>query len=243
MTEPLFLADLNDPIPGSHVYLEGDEGRHAATVRRIRVGETIMVADGSGNAVRGPVIEVDRSVVVVEVEDVLHKPVPKVKYAVIQALAKGDRASLAIEAMTEMGVDEIIPWRSKRSVVKWAPERTEKHLMRWRSTVREATKQSRRFRVPIVSMPMTTGELVARIPLTALTLILHEEAEQPLSAIDLPDTGEIMVVVGPEGGIAPEELESLVAAGGRPVTVADAVLRTSTAGVVSLAQLQALNPR
>ncbi len=243
MTEPLFLADLNDPTPGSHVYLEGDEGRHAATVRRIRVGETIMVADGSGNAVRGPVTEVDRSVVVVEVEDVMHRPVPQVKYAVVQALAKGDRALQAIEAMTEIGVDEIIPWRSKRSVVKWAPERTERHLMRWRSTVREATKQSRRFRVPIVSMPVATDELIARIPLTALTLVLHEEAEQPLSAVPLPDQGEIMVVVGPEGGIAPDELEALVAAGGRPVTVADAVLRTSTAGVVGLAQLQALNPR
>ena len=229
--------------PGSLVYLEGDEGRHAATVRRIRVGETIMVADGSGTAVRGLATEVDKTSVTVEVEEVLHAPVHRVRYAVVQALAKGVRASQAIEAMREMGVDEIVPWQASRSVVRWVPERIERQLARWRATVREATKQSRRFRVPIVSMPVTTDELVARIPSTTLTLVLHEEAEEPLSAVQLPDEGEIMVVVGPEGGIAPEELEALVVAGGRPVTVADAVLRTSTAGVVGLAQLQALKPR
>lgn len=243
MTEPLFLANLDDPQPGGIVHLDGDEGRHAAVVRRIRVGEVIMVADGSGTAVRGPVTEVDRSSVSMTIDEVLHTPERPVTYVAIQALAKGDRSELAVEVMTEIGVDQIVPWRAQRSVVRWTPDRTERQLMRWRSTAREAAKQSRRFKVPVVTMPVTTPELVAGVPMTALMLVLHEDADEPLSSVDLPESGEIVIVIGPEGGISPDELEELVAAGAKVVNVSDAVLRTSTAGVVALAQLQALNSR
>lgn len=243
MTDPMFLAVLDDPQPGGTIHLEGDEGRHAAAVRRIRTGEVVLIADGAGTAVRGPVTEVDRAFVTVEIEEVLTSPAPTVRYIAVQALAKGDRGERAVEVMTEMGVDEIVPWRSSRAVVKWAPDRTERHLMRWRAIAREATKQSRRFRLPIVSLPVTISELVARVPQTALTLVLHEDAPDPLSAIEVPGQGDIMIVIGPEGGIAPDEADALVEAGARLVNVSDGVLRTSTAGVVALAQLQVLGTR
>ncbi|MFT3970040.1 MAG: 16S rRNA (uracil(1498)-N(3))-methyltransferase [Micropruina sp.] len=240
MTEALFLADLDSPAVGDTVAVTGDEGRHAAIVRRIRKGEVVLVSDGIGNAIRGPVVTADVNGLVVEVVEVLADPVRSLRFTVVQALAKGDRSELALEMLTELGVDEIVPWQASRSVVKWAPDRVERALARWRNIVREATKQSRRFRVPRVSPPLTTAELALRIPEPALTLVLHEGADAWPVVADLPAEGEVMIIVGPEGGLTPEELALFAEAGGRPTLIADAVLRTSTAGVVALAQLQAL---
>jgi 16S rRNA (uracil1498-N3)-methyltransferase len=236
----MFLADLESPQIGSTVQVTGDEGRHAVLVRRIRKGEIVLVSDGIGHAVRGPVQVADVNGLTVEVEQVLEAPTPKVRYVAVQALAKGDRAELALEMLTELGVDEIVPWQAGRSIVKWAPDRVERALHRWRSIAREATKQSRRFRVPRVSHPMTTAELALRIAEPNLTVVLHEGAQDWLHAAELPTEGEIMMIIGPEGGLSPEELDLFAQAGGRPTLISDAVLRTSTAGVVALAQLQAL---
>lgn len=243
MTEPLFLALLDAPETGQVVTLSGEEGRHAATVKRIRVGEVVLVSDGNGTAVRGPVLSAEKNEITVRVEAVLHDGDRPVKYIAVQALPKGERAEQAVEMLTELGVDEIVPWQAERSVVRWAADRVERGLTRWRATAREAAKQSRRFRVPTVSVPMTTGELVQRIGQTDLTLVLHEGAEVPLGRLELPATGEIMFIIGPEGGLTSAEVGAFVDAGAKPVLVADAVLRTGTAGVVALAQLQALAAR
>ncbi len=239
----MFLAALETPTVGGTVDLTGEEGRHAAVVRRLRVGETVLVSDGAGRAVRGPVARVDRSGVVVTVAEVLQEPERPVRYVAVQALPKGDRAELAVEVLTELGVDEIVPWQAERSVVRWGPDRVERGLTRWRAAAREAAKQCRRFRVPTVSMPMTTAELALRIAQTDLTVVLHETAVERLGAFALPPVGEVMFIVGPEGGLSDAELATFTAAGGRPALIADAVLRTSTAGVVALAQLQALAVR
>lgn len=240
MTDALFLAEFDDPRPGDEIALAGDEGRHAVAVRRIRVGETILLADGAGTAVRGPVLTTDKAGLSMRVEEVLHTPADALRFVAAQALAKGDRAELAVEVLTEIGVDEVVPWQAARSIVKWVPDRAERHLARWRAVAREATKQSRRFRVPVITVPMSTRELALRIPETTLTLVLHESADAKLPDVPLPDGGDVMIVVGPEGGISPEELEELTAAGGVPVRISEGVLRTSTAGVVALAQLHAL---
>ena len=243
MTEPLFLSLLDDPQPGERVTLGGDDGRHAAQVRRIRTGEVLWISDGAGTAVRGPVVEVGKQKVVIEVAEVVHQPAGPVTYVAVQALPKGDRAQLAVELLTELGVDEILPWQAERSVVRWTPDRVERGLTKWRATAREAAKQSRRFRVPTVSAPLTTAELALRIAQTALTVILHETATDPLAGLEIPGEGEIMFIVGPEGGLSDREVETFRAAGGKVVLIADTVLRTSTAGVVALAQLQALGAR
>lgn len=243
MTEALFLAPLDTPEVGGEVTLTGEEGHHAAQVRRIKVGEVIWISDGAGAAVRGPVVRVEKGEVTVRVDEVVREPERPVRYVAVQALAKGDRAELAVEMLTELGVDEIVPWQSERSIVRWSPDRVERGLTRWRATAREAAKQSRRFRVPTVSMPMTTAELALRVHQTALTAVCHESATQNLVALEAPAAGEIMFIIGPEGGLTETELQAFTAAGGRPVLIADAVLRTSTAGVVALAQLQALAAR
>lgn len=237
MTDPVFLGDLPDPLPdpGATVVLDGPEGRHAATVRRIRPGEQVVVSDGAGRGVAGPVIDADKSSITVQVVRTMITPEPPLTITVAQALAKGDRSDIACEMITELGASKIIPWQSARSIVRWSGDRADKSRAKWQATVREATKQSRRLRVPIVDQPVSTKQLASMINDHDLTLVLHEEAAARLSQIDVPEAGKIMIIVGPEGGIAPEELQTLSAAGGRPVLISDGVLRTSTAAVVAMA--------
>ena len=238
--DPLFLLDaLADPLPevGRAVLLDGAEGRHAAVVRRIQPGETVLVGDGRGRAVRGAVSEVSKNSLVITVAEQVVTAAPVRRYVAIQALPKGDRAELAVEMLTEVGAAEIIPWQAERSIVRWSGERGEKGLARWRSTAKEAAKQSRRLHVPVVRESVNTGQLLRAVPEADLALILHEDASDPLWTVDLPDRGTVMIIIGPEGGIAPAELNDLVAAGARPVLISDGILRTSTAGVVALAVL------
>jgi len=238
-SDPVFHAELPDPLPqpGDTFLLDGPEGRHAAVVRRIRPGETVVLADGLGRAVTGPVVAAGKQSVTVEVAEQRVEPAPAVRFVVVQALAKGDRGELAVELLTEVGVSEILPWQAARSIVRWSGERGTKGLARWRSTAREAAKQSRRLWAPIVAEPIDTAGLAARVAAADVALLLHEDATLPLAAVEPPAAGEVLLVVGPEGGISPDELATLTAAGGRPTLLTPHVLRTSTAGVVACAGL------
>jgi 16S rRNA (uracil1498-N3)-methyltransferase len=240
MTAPLFLLEtLADPLPavGAAFELGGDEGRHAAVVRRIGPGEQVLVADGRGRGVRAEVTGAAKTGLTLRVLEHLAAPERPLRVVAVQALAKGDRSELAVEMLTEVGVSEIWPWQASRSIVRWSAERGEKSLGRWRSTAREATKQSRRLVAPTLRPVLSTGQLCTALADVDLALVLHEEARTALREVELPARGTVALVIGPEGGIAPEELERFTAVGARAVSVSDAVLRTSTAGVVAVAGL------
>jgi len=240
VTAPLFLLEsLADPLPdvGATLELGGDEGRHAAVVRRIAAGEQVLVADGRGRGVRAEVTAAGKTGLTLRVLEQLTAAERPLRVVAVQALAKGDRSELAVEMLTEVGVSEIWPWQASRSIVRWSPERGEKSLGRWRSTAREATKQSRRLVLPTLRPVLSTTQLCTELAGVDLALVLHEDAADALRDVALPERGTVALVVGPEGGIAPEELERFAAAGARAVSVSDAVLRTSTAGVVAVAGL------
>jgi 16S rRNA (uracil1498-N3)-methyltransferase len=243
VSDPLFFSEslAANPLPaiGDRVRLDGDDGRHAAAVRRIRRGEMILVGDGRGHGVRGTVREVGRDSLTLEVTEQLSEPEPRRRIIAVQALAKGDRSELAVELLTETGVAEIIPWSAARSVVRWSGERGARSLARWRSTAREAGKQSRRLRVAQVSEPMSTAEVIHRMATVDATLVLQEGTRRSLCDLELPDRAVLAIIIGPEGGIAPDELDVFTAAGGLPVSISDGVLRTSTAGAVAVALLRA----
>ena len=239
MSAPVFLTD--DLAP-DRVLLTGPEGRHAATVRRLRAGEAVDLCDGSGGRASCVVAAVGRDEVALDVRSRTCEPPPSPRLVLVQALAKGDRGELAVELATEVGVDLVVPWAAARSVVRWDGARGEKALGRWRSTAREAGKQSRRARHPVVAGWLDTPALLERVA-GSTCLVLHEGATEPLAATDLPADGELVLVVGPEGGITDGELRRLQEAGGRPVRLGRSVLRTSTAGAAAASVVSARTAR
>lgn len=236
MSDAVYLGEVAAATVSSILELTGPEARHAM-VKRTELGESVIITDGLGNAVRGNVVAVEARSLRVEVTELLATPENDHSWVAVQALVKGERSELAVEMLTELGVDEIIAWQAERSIVRWRAERGEKGLDKWQSAAREATKQSRRFRIPVVHQA-TTKEICERISQTSLALVLHESAADQLAEVSLPKSGEILFIIGPEGGISPNELEAFVSAGAKPVLLSDGILRASTAGVVALAGLQ-----
>lgn len=230
---------LDATAPGDVIVLDGPEGRHAATVRRTQPGERLRLADGAGRVATGEVASVGRDQLMLRVESVETVPEPSPRLVLVQALAKGDRDDQAIEAATELGVDEVVPWQAARSIVQWRGDRGDKAWRKWDTVLVAATKQSRRARRPRLSSLVSTAALAARISSGTTAYVLHEAADVPLAAQVQPAGGEVLVVVGPEGGIAPEELETLRRAGAHVVRLGDTVLRSSSAGPAALAVLSA----
>ena len=244
-TLPVFLADTV-PTTG-HTVLDGEEARHAATVRRLRAGERLILSDGAGAMARCVVEAVQPgrdAALTLAVEESWTEAPPALRVHVAQALAKGDRGELAVELATEAGADAIVPWRAARSVAKWDDGgRGDKALARWRATARAAAKQARRAHVPDVTEPVGTRELAGLATTMSLVIVLESDVPDRLTDLTLPDTGDILLVVGPEGGITDEELHTLRDAGARAVRLGTTVLRTSTAAAVALGALGALTTR
>ncbi len=243
MTAPLYLceASLDGLLEGAVLVLEGDEGRHAATVRRTRVGEQVDLADGTGRVARCEVISVDSGRLDLRVRSVETVPARVPRLVLVQALAKGGRDELAVETATELGVDAVVPWQAARSVVVWAAERGDRARRKWQSVARAAAKQSRRATVPQVAAAVSGAalvELVAQaVAAGGVALVLDEDAGPGLVDVPLPSAGEVLVVVGPEGGIGDDELSGLARAGAVAVRLGPEVLRTSSAGPAALAVL------
>jgi 16S rRNA (uracil1498-N3)-methyltransferase len=242
VTAPVFLADGAD-LSGDVIVLSGPEGRHAATVRRIRPGERADVTDGQGLLAECVVSSAGGSRVELRVQARREVPAPEPRIAVVQAIAKGDRAELAVETMTEVGVDVIVPWAAERSVARWPADRAAKALARWRSAAREASKQARRARIPEVTEAASSAGVAARIADAACAVVLEPGAEQALARLEVPLSGDIVLIVGPEGGISPAEMAAFTDAGAIPARLGDSVLRTSTAGAVAAAVLMTATGR
>ncbi|MGN7950394.1 16S rRNA (uracil(1498)-N(3))-methyltransferase [Microbacterium sp. 22215] len=229
------LESSSDATIGDLVSLTGAEAKHAAVVRRLRVGEAVTVGDGAGVWLTGAAEEVSPSRVDVRISARSEEPAPNPRMILVQALAKGDRDELAVQAACELGVDEIVPWQASRSVSRWEGPKAVKGRERWATIVREAAKQAHRAWVPEVSPPASTAGLAARAS-SQRVLLLDPSATTRLSELE-PDGRDIVLVVGPEGGISDDELAKLSDAGAERVLLGDTVLRTSTAGPAAIAVL------
>lgn len=229
--------------PGDVVELTGPEAHHAAAVRRVRIDEAVTLGDGRGAWLAGVVTAVAPKQVDVAVTARHEVPPPAPRFVLVQALAKGDRDELAVQAATELGVDAIVPWQAARSVSRW-DAKAEKGLARWRTIVREAAKQAHRAWIPEVEGVARTADL-ARLSGGAQVLVLEPSASDRLTTVaaEASDGRDVVLVVGPEGGIAPDELSALVEAGARLVRLGDTVLRTSTAGAAAISVLSAAHGR
>ena len=240
---PVFhLAGAASVAAGESVALEGPEGHHAAVVRRLTAGEGIVLTDGAGTRLVGTVTATAKRSLTVSVSTVtsVERPAPSV--TVVQALPKGDRGELAVELLTEVGADVVVPFAAERSLARWRGERATKALERWRSTAREAAKQSRRAWWPEVTEPAGLDEVCARVRSAALAVVLHEGGGVPLASLP-SGWSDVLLVVGPEGGLTDAELDALRGAGAAVVRLGEEVLRTSTAGAAATAALLASTPR
>ena len=247
MTPPVFhlpAPALDEVGVGDVVALTGPEGRHAAGSLRMSAGEAVVVVDGSGCRVTGTVTRTEgRGTAFVEIASVERGPEPQPRITVVQALPKGERGELAVELLTEIGVDAIVPWAARHCVAQWKGERSERGHRRWTDAARAAAKQSRRARFPEVLPRHRTEDVVALARAADLALVLHETAEMPIGAFNLPRSGSVVLVVGPEGGLADDEVAALTAAGAHSVLLGPTVLRTSTAGIAAASALLARSPR
>lgn len=254
MSNPVFFTapgTLDQQAPGSLFVLAGAEARHAVTVKRLAVGETVDIADGAGKRLTGPVAAVAPGELTVECAQLADEARPDIRLVLVQALAKGDRDELAAETATELGIDAVIPWQAERSIVRWKAERAAKAHAKWQSVVTAAAKQARRAWIPEVRSAVDGAGLQRAVAAASLAVILHEDAVRPLRAVleawratlgtAEPDRAdptelvsgracEVLLIVGPEGGISPREVTRLCDAGAVTALLGHHVLRSSTAG-------------
>ncbi|MCX3286384.1 16S rRNA (uracil(1498)-N(3))-methyltransferase [Streptomyces sp. NEAU-H22] len=244
MTAPVFVVEHFDAGGGGRYVLDGPEGRHAVSVKRLRAGEDVILTDGAGRWADCVVLGAEgKDRLILQLDSVSEEPAEQPRVTVVQALPKGDRGELAVETMTEVGVDAIVPWAAARCITQWKGDRGVKALGKWRATAREAGKQSRRVRFPEVAEAATTKQVAALLAGADFAAVLHESGDEPLATAELPSTGDIVLVVGPEGGVAPEELALFEEAGARAYRLGRSVLRTSTAGTAAAAVLLARTGR
>ncbi|MEU3302393.1 MULTISPECIES: 16S rRNA (uracil(1498)-N(3))-methyltransferase [unclassified Streptomyces] len=238
MTAPVFVVEHFAAGSGGRYVLDGPEGRHAVSVKRLQPGEDVVLTDGAGRWADCVVLDTEgKDRLVVRMDSVHEEPEETPRITVVQALPKGDRGELAVETMTETGVDAIVPWAAARCITQWKGDRGAKSLAKWRATAREAGKQSRRVRFPEVADAATTKQVAQLLAAADFAAVLHEEGAEPLATAQLPPSGEIVLVVGPEGGVSPEELAVFAEAGAKPYRLGRSVLRTSTAGTAASALL------
>ncbi|WP_314699504.1 16S rRNA (uracil(1498)-N(3))-methyltransferase [uncultured Rothia sp.] len=248
MSAPIFYISAEEYetlTPGASFELDGPEGKHAL-VKRMEVGESIDLGDGTGRRAVGTVHSLTDRGVIVRVEQ-LREERTSPRIYLVQALAKDGRDLLAIETATELGVYGVLPWSADRSIVRWKGERASKAHTKWQNTVTAAAKQSRRALIPEVYDLYSTADLVELIKEVtgqgSAVFILHEQATERLSALartlveaeNLPE--EIYLLVGPEGGISDREVQLFTEAGAHLALLGDEVLRSSTAGSAAMCTL------
>ncbi len=217
--------------------LGGAEGRHAAAVRRIRPGERVDLTDGAGQVAECVVMNAAHGRLDLRVVSRRTRPRPEPTLCVVQAIPKVSRGELAVELMTEVGVDVVVPWAAARCISRWQGERGAKAVARWRDTAREAAKQARRAWLPDVAALAVTNDVVEMIKLAACAVVLEPGASLRLADVRMPRSRDVIVVVGPEGGVTEAESDAFAAAGAMPVRLGPSVLRASTAGAVAAAVL------
>ncbi len=232
---PMFIVD--DLADSDELLVDGAEGRHAVEVLRLGPGERVQVGDGRGTVAESEVVTAGPECLRVVVQARIEVPPAQPQFLLVQALPKGDRGPLAVDLATELGVDRIVPWTAARCITRWREDRVAKGVAKWRAAAHAASKQSRRPRVPEVTEPMTTREVCGLLGDVDLALVLHEQARRPMTELDVPSSGTVAVVVGPEGGLTDGEVVAFRAAGAHAVRLGAEVLRTSTAGAAALAAL------
>ena len=230
---PLFFVD--NLSGGNSQLLDKDEAHHAIKVLRVKIGEEIMISDGSGNWASGPIEELDKKTLQIKVSNQGEKKMHKPELVIVQAITKSDRNKEMLELITVAGVDRIIPWQSDRSISKWQSDSADK----WELTIKESCKQARRVVMPKLSKSVNSRQLGEELSSSPFSLIFHESASANFSNVKIPsDIHSIHLIIGPEGGITDDELLMFKGVSSNIVRLGEPVLRSAHAGFAALAAVQ-----
>ena len=246
MSLPVFIhPDLSAARTGEAFSFTGSEARHAVTVKRMGEGERLELIDGTGIRLTLTITAATgKDSLEGMVESIVTTLEPTPRVTVVQAIPKSERAELAVDLATQAGADEIIAWQADRCVAKWDGKKAPKAVAKWQAAADSAAKQSRRARIPQVRGPLTTPQLVQELSRDRASgdsasaptvLVLHEEATASIKDVPLAD--DVVLLVGPEGGIGNSELDRLKEAGAMPIKLGPEVLRTASAAMVALAAI------
>jgi len=237
-TVPRLYCDL--PLsPGAEIVLPEAAARHAVTVLRLQIGDTLSLFNGEGGEYSASLVAVSKRETRVRLTE-FHAAECESPIEITLALgiSAGERMDYSLQKATELGVAAIQPLATERSVVRLAGERADKRLQHWRHVVIAACEQCGRNRVPAVAPVQRLFAYLATIDRCKRLLLLSPDAATPLKQV--PPSNEVVLLVGAEGGLAPAECEAAEASGFEPVSLGPRILRTETAPVAALAVLQAL---
>ena len=225
----LFFVDDLPTSVGALYEFQNEDALHAVRVLRTTVGDTFNLSDGNGAWSKVIVREAAKKSLRVEVLESGFEEALAQTFTIFQAIPKGDRIKEAIELCTEGGADRIVMWKSARSIGK-----SEDKIEKLQTTAREASKQSRRFRIPTIVGVATTENIIDEIAKVDLAIVLHEAGVQPISQVVVPGAKKIAIIIGPEGGLTDEEVDTFTAAGAKVALLGRPVLRSAHAGIAAL---------
>ena len=223
-----FVEDLPTTV-GSTYEFNNDDANHAIRVLRMGTGDIFNLSDGAGSWSQVQVLTVAKKSMEVRVLETGHQDALGTHFTVIQAIPKGDRIKEAIEMCTEGGADRIVMWKSARSIGK-----SEDKIEKLQTTAREASKQSRRFRIPEVIGVAATHDVVDQIAQADLAIVFHESAAMKISQLVTPGCTKVAIIIGPEGGLTDEEIDTFAGAGAKVALMGRPVLRSAHAGLAAL---------
>lgn len=228
MLTTFFISEGCD-FSASEIEVDGDEAHHGVNVLRLKNSEEVKISDGAGNWAIGKVSQLSKKNFTVEISTRGFDQAAKQQVVVVQAILKNDANKEAVDFLTQVGVDEIIFWQSQHSIGKI----DNKSLSKWQNVARESSRQSRRTRIPLVTNIFSTEQLILKIKELQNVFVLHEAAENRLSRIEINQEVDVILIVGPEGGLSEIEVNTFKTAGAKVVRLGESVLRAANAGAAA----------
>jgi 16S rRNA (uracil1498-N3)-methyltransferase len=225
----LFFVDDLPTTVGATYEFNNDDANHAIRVLRMGTGNIFNLSDGAGSWSQVQVLTVAKKSMQVKVLETGKQEPLDTHFTVIQAIPKGDRIKESIEMCTEGGADRIVMWKAARSIGK-----SDDKIEKLQTTAREASKQSRRFRIPEVIGVAATNAVVDQIAQADLAIVFHESATMKVSEIVTPGCKKVAIIIGPEGGLTEDEIDTFAAAGAKVALMGRPVLRSAHAGLAAL---------
>lgn len=235
----LTRVHVSEPLsPGRRHTVAGDAANHIARVLRLEPGAALIVFDGQGGEYAARIEALRKNAVIIEVQD--RSPTSRessLALTLAQGVSRGERMDWVVQKATELGVTAIVPVLTERTVVKLDARQSERKLAHWQGVAVAACEQSGRDKIPDIVAPLPLHDFLRNIDPQTTRLLLSPTGTQRVTDLKAPER-RMVVLIGPEGGLAEPEQRAAIGAGFIAVRMGPRVLRTETAAVAALTLLQ-----